>query len=116
MAGEYRTIFGAVQFDPQEAEVNGKDVLRFTIRSTGTREQSQLVSCTLWPSHKDTFSKIEKGTVLMVQGKYSVNKSDDKTYHNLSVSDLLVLGVTDTGEEVERTGDGGSAPDDDESW
>lgn len=122
MAGEYRTIFGVVQFDTQEAEAAGKDILRFTIRSNGTKDQSQLVSCTLWPSHADYFKKLAKGTAVVVQGKYSVNKGTDKdgdpkTYHNLSVSDLLVLGEVDSGEEVETTRSAASSDDGDEdSW
>jgi hypothetical protein len=116
MAGEYRDITGVVAFDPETADVNGKEVLRATIRSTGTREQSQLVGLTFWPSHKELFDKITKDTVVFVQGKYQVRPSGEKKYHNLSVAKVLIVGKLDGGEEVETTGDGGDGSGDDETW
>jgi len=119
---QYRTIFGVVQFDPQERQANGKDVLSVTIRAAGVKDQSRLVSCTLWPSHKALFGSIAKGDAVVVEGKYAVNNGTDgdgnpKQYHNLSVAGILKLGSLDTGEETERTnsgsGDGDAANDED---
>lgn len=118
----YRTLAGVVQFDPQERDVNGKTVLSVTIKATGVKEQAQLVSCTLWPSHKKYFGQIEKGTALIVEGTYDVKKGQDgegnpKTYHNLSVNKVLVLGTLDPGEEVERTSSASSdSGDDEDAW
>jgi hypothetical protein len=116
----YRTLTGAIQFDPQEADVNGKDILRFSIRATGVKEQAQLVSCTLWPSHKESFSKLKKGSIVMVEGKYSVNNGTKEgnpvTYHNLSITGLAILGELDPGEREETTSTGGGDAAADEDW
>lgn len=122
MAGsEYRTIFGTIQFDPNDRDVNGKAVKSFTVRSAGVKDQSQLVSCTLWPSHKADFDKVVKGAAVVIDGKYSVNNGKDgegnpKVYHNLSVAKILFLGELDGGEEVETTSAAAAAEDGDESW
>lgn len=118
-SGEWRTLFGVVQFDPTERDANGKDVLSVTIRTTGVKEQSLQVSCTLWPSHSHLFGSIEKGQAVVVEGKFSVNKGTDKegnpkTYFNMSVARILVLGSLDPGEEVETTSS--DSDDGDDAW
>jgi len=119
-AGVWRTLFGVVQFDPTERDVNGKTVLSVTIRTAGLKDQSVQVSCTLWPSHAHLFDSVEKGQAVVVEGKFSANKGTDKegdpkTYLNLSVARFLSLGALDPGEEVETTDSDGDAPDDD-AW
>jgi hypothetical protein len=111
---DYRTLYGVVQFDPNEREVNGKKVLSVTIRSAGVKEQSQLVSCTFWPSHK-AFFDVEKGDALVVEGKYSTKPGTDKTYHNLSVTGIARLGKVDAGVQEETTDSDGAAGAD-EDW
>ncbi len=117
----YRDLTGVVAFDPVERDVNGKTVMNISIRTVGVKEQSQLVSCTLWPSHQALFGKIEKGDILYVQGKYAV-KAGEKDgnpvrYHNLSISGITKIGALDFGEKVETTDDAGDgAADDDEAW
>lgn len=120
-ANEYRTIFGTIQFDPEDKDVNGKAVRKFTVRSAGVREQSQLVSCTLWPSHAAIFDTMEKGLAVVLDGKYVVNKGTDgegnpRTYHNLSVSKILILGKLDGGVEVETTSAAAAGDDDEDAW
>ena len=119
-AGEWRTLFGVVQFDPVRRDVNGKEVLSVTIRTAGAKEESRSVSCTLWPSHEALFDGVSKGDAVVVEGKFSVGKGTDKdgnpkTYLNLSVARILVLGQTDPGEPVETTDSDGNEPDDD-AW
>lgn len=119
-ATEWRTLFGVVQFDPTPRNANGKDVLSISLRTAGVKEQSQMVSCTLWPSHAALFEKVQKGDAVVVEGKYSVNKGQDKegnprTYHNLSISRILLLGPLDGGSDVEVTSGGEDEPDDD-AW
>ena len=116
----YRSFIGVVQFDPTDREVAGKDVRNVTIRATGLKDQAQLISITVWPSHAGV--KIEKGDALIVDGKFQVNKGSDgegnsKTYFNVSASRILNLGKTDPGVEVESTDAGGGDDDgDDPDW
>jgi hypothetical protein len=118
---KWRTLIGAVQFDPTPRDVNGKEVLAVTIRTTGGKDdQSKNVSCTLWPSHAHLFDTIEKGDVLAVEGKYQVNKGtkdgEAVFYHNLSVTGILKLGALDKGQEVETTESDETEPDEDAAW
>lgn len=120
MADSYRDLTGVVAFDPAERDVNGKTVLNISVRTVGVKDQSQLVSCTLWPSHKALFGTIEKGDILYVQGKYSV-KAGEKDgqpvrYHNLSITGIAKIGALDFGERVETTDEAGDAAADDEAW
>jgi hypothetical protein len=62
------------------------------------------VSATVWPPHAHI--KIEKGDVVMVEGKFSRNKGtdangDEVVYNNLSVARLSVLGHADEGKKIE---------------
>lgn len=119
MADTWRTFVGTVQFDPTEREVNGKQVVNIGIRPTGVKDQSFTVSATLWPSHKEYFDKVSKGTVVAVEGKFDVRtgeKDGEPTkYFNLSVSGIAILGQLDPGERVESDGEDGAAADD-EAW
>lgn len=113
----YRTILGIVQFDPKDAEAAGKPIRSITIRATGFKEQSVRVFATLWPSHAHV--KIEKGDVVIVEGKYTQGKGEKDgapvTYHNLSVNRIAVLAKVDEGKRVETVNDGADddAADDD---
>lgn len=101
----YRTFFGVVQFDPREATAGGKDIRNITIRTTGVKEQSMRVSCTLWPSHEHV--EVAKGDAVVVEGSFDVNKGEkdgaEVTYFNLSVAGILNLGPLDFGEGYETT-------------
>jgi hypothetical protein len=115
-ANQYRTIIGIVQFEPREAQAGGKDVRNITVRSVGVKEQSIRVSMTLWPSHEHV--AVEEGDVVIAEGKFTVNKKDTddgpKTYFNLSVSKILVLGSADAGKKVETVNDDSSDNVDDD--
>lgn len=118
--GQYRDIIGVVAFDVDEpSEAAGQKVQKFTVRTIGTREQSQLVGVTLWPSHEAYFGKIEKGDVLSLQGKYAVRNGEKNgepvKYHNLSVTGIFKLGTLDNGVRVETT-DAGTGDDGEEAW
>lgn len=109
----YISVFSIVQFPPEEKDINGKDCLKFTVRPSGGKGTPNF-SCTLWPEHADLFASIDVGSVLALQGKYTVNKSNDKTFHNLSVSGIDILGKLSTGTRPETTEDDES--DGDEAW
>lgn len=92
----YRSVVGAVQFDPQEKEAAGKTVRSVVLRATGFKEQAVNVYATVWPGHDDF--EIAKGDVLFVEGSYTQGKgkSDDgppKVYHNISVTRIAKLGT-----------------------
>ena len=101
---------GVVEFPPREGEAGGKAVRNITISNGGFKEQAIRVYATLWPSHADV--AVEEGDVVTVKGAYTRNSKDDKTYHNLSVSGILVHGQIDTGDKPETTNDDGAPADD----
>jgi hypothetical protein len=110
----YRTFCGFVKFEPKEAEAGGKDVRQIVFRNAGIKEQAIDVRATLWPSHEDV--PVAQGDWVEVEGKFTVNKTEDKTYFNLSVSRIRVNGVTYEGTREETTNGGANDTDDDESY
>jgi hypothetical protein len=111
----YRTFIGFVKFEPKEAEAGGKQVRQIVLREAGIKEQALDVRATLWPSHENV--AVEQGDAVLVEGKFTVNKAEDKTYFNLSVSRIVNLGPGDPGEREETTGGGANdSEDDDESY
>lgn len=118
MSETYRSVFGVVQFDPQDQEAAGKPVRRVVVQNVGFKEQSVRVYLTVWPSHGDV--KIEKGDLVFAEGKYSQGKGEKDgksvTYHNVSVSRIAVLGAVNEGKRVETVNDGddGDADGDDD--
>lgn len=116
---QYRTFIGIVQFDPVEREAGGKNVRNVTIRQAGMKDQAQLISITLWPDHEAV--KVEKGDVVIVDGKFQVNKGKDgegnpRTYFNVSANAFAVLAKADYGVQTESTSDGDAGDDDDDTW
>jgi single-stranded DNA-binding protein len=99
---EFRSIVGFVQFPPKEGTAAGKTVRNITVRQTGIHAQEALrVSATVWDSHEDV--ELNEGDLVAIEGKYTVNKRNDKdgnpvTYHNLSVSKVVVLGNGNSGQ------------------
>lgn len=116
MADIYRSFSGFVKFEPKEAEAGGKDVRQIVFRNCGIKEQAIDVRATLWPSHERV--EVEQGDFVAVEGKFTVNKTEDKTYFNLSVSRISVNGSKPDEGVREETTNGGSNDDadDDESY
>lgn len=112
----YRSFIGFVKFEPKEADAGGKQVRQIVLRECGIKEQAIDVRATLWPSHDHV--AVEQGDAVLVEGKFTVNKTEEKTYFNLSVSRIINLGPGDPGEREETTGGGANdgADDDDESY
>lgn len=113
----YRSFIGFVKFDPRDGTAGDKEVRSFVVRNVGVKDQAIDVRCTLWPSHEDV--ELAKGDVVLVEGKFTVNKAKDKdgvlqTYFNLSVSNILVLGSAEAGTEkaASATESGVNEPDD----
>lgn len=118
---QYRTFIGIVQFDPVDREAAGKDVRNVTIRQVGLKDQAQLISITLWPTHEGI--KVAKGDIVIVDGKFAVNKGKDgegnpKSYFNVSANAFAVIGKADYGVETESTASGSTdaGDDDDDTW
>ena len=106
---QYRAVVGFVQFEPRENEVGGKKVRNISVRQTGFGQFAPRVSATLWPSHAHV--KVEEGDLVAIEGAYTANSktTDDGekiTYHNLSVSKIVVLGAADSGKQVETVNAG----------
>lgn len=107
---QYRTVTGIVEFPPRDGEAGGKAVRNITISNGGFKEQAIRVYATLWPSHEHV--AVEEGDVVTVKGSYAANRKDDKVYHNISVSAILVHGKVDEGKKAETTNDDDSSADD----
>lgn len=112
---QYRTFIGIVQWDPREGEAAGKKVRNATIRAAGVKEQSILVSLTLWPSHSGV--KIAQGDVVVAEGVFTRSTGEDqqgnsRTYNNLSVSRILKLGAADSGVRDDDEPSASEEPDD----
>jgi hypothetical protein len=73
------------------------------------------VGATVWPSHSHV--PLKQGDVVTLEGAYNKRTStnedgEERTFHNVSVTRLLVHGTADTGKREETTNDS-SADDDD---
>lgn len=115
---EYRTVLGIVQFPPRDGEAGGKTVRNIVVRQNGFGPTAVLVSATIWPSHEGV--QVGEGDVVILEGPYTQNKGTKQdgspvTYHNLSVSKILVLGTTDAGDKpaVDNAPAADTADDDD---
>ena len=98
----YRTILGAVQFDPRDGTAGGKAVRNITVQQAGTHDQALTWSVTLWPGHANF--NVALGDVVVVSGKATQTTGTDKDgnpriYNNLSATGILVLGTLDKGDE-----------------
>lgn len=99
-AKQYRVFTGIAQWDPRDGEAAGKKVRNVTIRAAGVKEQSILVSLTLWPSHAGV--SVKQGDVVYAEGVFTRSTAEDqqgntRTYNNLSVSRFLNIGAADAG-------------------
>jgi hypothetical protein len=106
---------GFVQFDPQEREANGKDVVDFTIKCIGKPINLRV---TLWPELKAGFG-VKKGDFVAVEGKFTQSTWQDdegtkRTSNQLSAYNLHINGQKIEREETERV-EGGEATSTDDS-
>ena len=113
---QFRTVTGIIQFPPKDGNAGVKPVRNIAVRQTGFKDQGVRVSATLWPSHAHV--AVEEGDVVMLDGKYSQNKTtgEDGTtrvFHNLSVTRIAVLGKSDAGTKAETVNSQDDAADDD---
>ena len=114
---QFRTVIGIVQFEPKAGEAGGKAVRNIVVRQVGFKEQAIRVSATLWPSHAHV--EVNEGDVVVLEGSYTQNKSTaqdgtPRTYHNMSVNKIAVLGKADSGARPDVEADGGAADADDD--
>ncbi len=112
---QYRAVIGRVQFEPRDNEAGGKPVRNIVVREVGFKEQSVRVSATLWPSHAHV--PVAEGDLVFLEGSYTANTVDGdngpRTYHNLSVNNIINLGSTDAGKRVD-VANAASEPEDDD--
>jgi hypothetical protein len=96
----YVFVVGSVEFEPEEKEVGDKDVINVTIKSSATQK---LIRATIWPNLIEKGRELEKGDIVAFGGKATTNTVDGddgpRTYNNLSVNSMDVLGKLDRGDE-----------------
>lgn len=112
MGDTYRGVIGIVQFPPREGEAKGKPVRNIRVNSFGFGPYAVPVDATLWPSHAD--QAVAENDLVALEGKYSKNEKDGKTYHNISVTRFKNLGPVESGTKPDvDENDAGDTPDDD---
>ena len=104
-------------FEPREAEAAGQQVRNISVTQTGFGPTAVRVGATLWPSHAHV--KVEQGDVVTLEGSYNKrttqdDEGNDKVFHNISVTRILVHGAADQGKRLETTNDANDAADDDD--
>lgn len=111
--GQFITLLGSIEFDPQERKVQDKDVTDVTVRSAATQKKFR---CTIWPNLSGFAATLAKGQIVALVGKASSNTVDGDngpvTYNNLSVFSGAVLGTLTEGEKPAT--DNTPAPADDD--
>lgn len=85
------------------------------MQQTGFGPYAVRVGATVWPSHAHV--ALKQGDVVTLEGSYNKRTSSDeegneRTFHNISVTRLLVHGTADSGKREETTND--SSVDDDD--
>ena len=100
----FRSILGTVEFNPREGRAGDKDVRNITVQQFGIKEQAIKVGATLWPGHAHV--EVNKGDIVSLRGKFIQNKVDTdagpRTYNNLSVIGIAILGQLDLGKKDEE--------------
>jgi hypothetical protein len=103
-------VIGSIQFDPKDGEANGKSVRNIVVQQTGFGPTAVKVNATVWPSHAHI--PLKQGDIVHLEGKYTPNKTtndetgETRTYHNLSVTRMKVLGTLDAGKKTETVNTG----------
>lgn len=94
---QYRTVVGMIQFDPESRDAAGKPARNIAVRQTGFGPTAPMVYITLWDEDFGSV-ELERGDIVLVDGKYSANKSKDgsKTYHNIAANKVAKLGTAAT--------------------
>ena len=111
-SSDYRTVIGIVQWEPKDGEAAGKPVRNIVVNSVGFKEQAVSVYATLWPSQADV--EVAENDVVILEGRYNRNVSGEKTYHNLSVARIAVLGKASEGVKADVDDNDASDADPDE--
>lgn len=82
----YNTVAGFVQFDVEERTAGDQEVRDFLVQAIGSGGSN--VRVTVWPEYVDV--DIQKGDFVAVQGKFTTETVNGKTYHNISANKLKV--------------------------
>jgi hypothetical protein len=97
---QYRTLFGIV-FTVEEGQVKGQTVRNLSVRQTGLSDaEAVLVRATVWPELEAV--DVQSGDVVVLEGAYRRSAGTSRTFHNLSVSKMLVLGHAEGGSQTDR--------------
>lgn len=83
----YGPIQGFVAFDVEGKTLpSGVDIRSFKVNSFETGE---LIGCTLWPEFAEL--DVQKGDLVIGEGKITTNDSGGKTYTNISLNRVVVI-------------------------
>lgn len=78
----------------------GMAVLKFSIADKQGKEQTNWWNCTMFGKRAESLAQmLNKGTKLIASGKVTIDKKDDKTYYNVIVDDIELLGGKPKAEE-----------------
>lgn len=87
------------------------------MQQTGFGPYAVRVGATVWPSHSHV--ALKQGDVVTLEGAYNRRTTTDqesgeeRTFHNISVTRILVHGAADSGQREETTNSSSAADDDD---
>lgn len=103
---QYLSVGGVVAFEPEDREVGGKQIRSVVLTPFGAGAVRRIY-CTVWDQHAGI--PISQGDFLLVNGKYTTREGqatdgDPVTYHNLSVSSLVVLAPQEASAEPVKKG------------
>lgn len=115
------TIAGNLGADAELKQTsNGGTVLRFRVASTSKRGQNETttwVGCSWFGKRAEAVAQyLSKGASVVVAGELSTTEKDGKTYVNLDVSNLKLMGKRDGGSgqsAPQRSEPSASSSDDD---
>jgi single-stranded DNA-binding protein len=103
MAEKYVTVGGFVQFDPQERDVNGKQVTDVVVKSQGG--DGKFIRVTIWPEspvEEVLGRKVKKGDLLHTDGKFSSSMYQDKQGQKKTSLQISAFLLNINGKPIER--------------
>lgn len=92
---------GRLTAEPQIKEVGGKQLANFSIaiNRAFNKEQTDFISCVVWGKSAEYIGKYaKKGQLVSVEGELNINKSGDKYFTQINVSQANILSSKSDGQ------------------
>jgi len=100
------TFIGNVGKDAELAQAGNSQVCKFSIANTtgfGDKKATIWISCSLWGKRGQSLSQyLVKGTKVLVIGELSEIEYNNKTYLNLNVNQIEMLGERQQGQQGQQ--------------